>query len=74
MFEPNYPQEYVGPNGLLLSGDFVRIVDEFPHGLELPNGNKLIGNWCEVEEYFQQERFYVPRKLIRERKEELCSL
>ena len=69
MYEPNYPMEYIGEDGKLLYGDFVRVLAEYEGVTPLADGRVLIGRWAEVEEYFAQERYYVPSKLLRERKQ-----
>jgi len=66
--EPDYPMMWDGEDGDLLYGDYVRIVADYPHGKELAGGAALHGHWCEVEEYYDRQRFYVRRSQVADRK------
>ena len=64
--EPEYPCVYVGEDGDLLYGDYVRIVRELASG-EQVGGRVFIGNWCIIEEYHDRQQYAVRRALVRSR-------
>jgi hypothetical protein len=69
MHEPSYPLEYTGPTcEALMYGDWVRIVRDIPHGTAEPNGDKYIGQWCEVQVYPEDYRVIAPRREFEPRK------